>query len=261
MIRIPILDGDTPFPPVGQALEEPNGLLAAGGDLSVERLLDAYARGIFPWFSPGEPILWWSPDPRMVFDTGAMHVPRRLRRWLRSCTWTLSADRAFEAVMRACAAPRAGQRGTWITRSMLDAYLRLHALGHAHSVEVWDGDDLVGGVYGVARGRMFFGESMFSRRDHASKVALLGLADGLARAGFPLLDAQVSSAHLGTLGAFELARSGFLARIGTLVDAPRRSGAWAEGFVVGEAGGLAGTGDAAASPGGAEAPAPTSFDT
>ncbi len=258
MIRIPTLSADQAFPPVDSALGEPNGLLAAGGDLSVSRLLDAYARGIFPWFSPGEPILWWSPDPRMVFDTGAMHRPRRLRRWLRDCPWTLSTDRAFEAVMRACAAPRDGQAGTWITRSMLEAYLRLHALGHAHSVEVWDGDDLVGGIYGIARGRMFFGESMFSRRDHASKVALLGLADGLARAGFPLLDAQVSSAHLATLGAFELARSDFIARIAALVGAEGRLGSWAEGFVCGEAKHLAGAGDASAPRGGAARPAPTS---
>ncbi len=258
MIRIPILSADQAFPPVDSALAEPNGLLAAGADLSVARLLDAYAQGIFPWFSPGEPILWWSPDPRMVFDTGAMHRPRRLRRWLRDCPWTLTADRAFDAVMRTCAAPRAGQPGTWITRSMLDAYRQLHALGHAHSVEVWDGDTLVGGIYGVARGRMFFGESMFSRRDHASKVALLGLADGLARAGFPLLDAQVSSAHLATLGAFELARSDFLARIGALVGAAAPSGSWTEGFVAGEAKCLAGSGDASASPGGADLPAPTS---
>lgn len=239
MIQIPILAGDTPFPPLDQALGEPNGLLAAGGDLSVPRLLDAYARGIFPWFSPGEPVLWWSPDPRMVFDTGAMHLPRRLRRWLSTCPWTISADHAFEAVMRACAAPRTGQRGTWITRSMLEAYVRLHGLGHAHSIEVWDDGELVGGIYGVVRGRMFFGESMFSRRDHASKVALLALADSLARAGFPLLDAQVSSDHLVTLGAFELPRTAFSARIEALVARPGREGSWEEGFVVGEARNLA----------------------
>ncbi|HNR92364.1 MAG TPA: leucyl/phenylalanyl-tRNA--protein transferase [Dokdonella sp.] len=251
---IPILAGDTPFPPVDQALAEPNGLLAAGGDLSVPRLLDAYARGIFPWFSPGGPILWWSPDPRMVFDTGAMHLPRRLRRWLRACPWTISADRAFESVMRACAAPRAGQRGTWITHSMLEAYVRLHGLGHAHSVEVWDGGELVGGIYGVARGRMFFGESMFSRRDHASKVALLALADGLARAGFPLLDAQVSSDHLVTLGAYELPRAAFSTHIEALVARSEREGSWEEGFVVGEARSLA----ECHAKGAPAAPAPTS---
>jgi leucyl/phenylalanyl-tRNA---protein transferase len=236
MIRIPILrSSEDVFPDPRTALDEPNGLLAAGGDLSVARLLDAYARGIFPWFSDGEPVLWWSPDPRMAFDTGAMHVPRRLRRWLRQCPWTITADRAFTDVMQACAAPRAGQRGTWITDDMHAAYSRLHALGHAHSVEVHDGDTLVGGIYGVARGRMFFGESMFSRRDHASKVALLALADGLARWGFPLLDAQVSSAHLETLGARAMPRSTFLERIAALVAQPGCSGSWHEGFVSGEA--------------------------
>ncbi len=248
MSGLAILAGTEPFPPVAQALAEPNGLLAIGGDLSTARLLDAYARGIFPWYSAGEPILWWSPDPRMVFDTAAMHVPRRLRRWLKGCPWTLTADRDFEAVMRACAAPRAGQRGTWITRPMLDAYGKLHALGHAHSVEVREGDELVGGIYGVARGRMFFGESMFSRRDHASKVALLALADGLRRGGFPLLDAQVSSLHLTTLGAREMPREGFLARVDTLVAQAGREGSWSRGFVVGEACRLAGTGGAAAAP-------------
>ena len=228
MIRIAMLDAARrePFPPVDSALDEPNGLLAAGGDLSVERLLDAYALGIFPWFSAGEPILWWSPDPRMVFDTAAMHVPRRLRRWLRACPWTITADRAFGDVVRACAAPRAGQRGTWITADMHAAYVRLHEAGHAHSIEVREGDTLIGGIYGVARGRMFFGESMFSRRDHASKVALLALARGLAQSGFPLLDAQVSSAHLQTLGATAIARRTFAERIAGLVAQPGRSGPW-----------------------------------
>ena len=242
MIRIPILRSATDaFPDPDSALDEPNGLLAAGGDLSVARLLDAYGRGIFPWFSDGEPILWWSPDPRMVFDTGAMHVPRRLRRWLRQCAWTVTADRSFGEVMRACAEPRDGQRGTWITAAMHDAYQRLHALGHAHSVEVRDGDALIGGIYGVAIGRMFFGESMFSRRDHASKVALLALTDALARSGMPLLDAQVSSSHLQTLGAFEMPRKAFLARIAPLVAEPGPSGSWQAGFIRSEAKRLADT--------------------
>ena len=232
MIRIPILDPARrePFPPIESALAEPNGLLATGGDLSVDRLLDAYAHGIFPWFSDGEPILWWSPDPRMVFDTAAMHVPRRLRRWLRSCRWTIGADRAFGEVVQACAAPRAGQRGTWITAEMHAAYVRLHEQGHAHSVEVRDGDELVGGIYGIARGRMFFGESMFSRRDHASKVALLALCHGLAQTGFPLLDAQVSSPHLLTLGATEMVRRAFGARIAGLVGQAALVGRWDQPF-------------------------------
>jgi leucyl/phenylalanyl-tRNA---protein transferase len=214
VIRIPILRAGTldPFPPIESALTEPDGLLAAGGDLSPERLLAAYRLGIFPWYSRGQPILWWSPDPRTVFDTGRMHVPRRLARFLRTCTWTLKADTAFETVMRACAAPRAKQRGTWLDPDMRKAYQRLHALGHAHSVEAWDGDALAGGIYGVSIGRMFFGESMFSAADNGSKVALLALARALRDAGCPLLDAQVASPHLFTLGATEIGRADFARR-------------------------------------------------
>lgn len=219
MIRLPFLDPDRTdaFPPIEHALPEPDGLLAAGGDLSPERLLAAYRRGIFPWFSDGEPILWWSPSRRTVFDTGAMHVPRRLARWLRGCDWTIRADTAFGAVMRACAAPRAQQPGTWITAEMIAAYERLHALGHAHSVEAWDGGRLVGGLYGVALGHVFFGESMFSAATNGSKVALLGLAAWLRERDVPLLDAQVASDHLFTLGAFELPRHDFCTRVAQLV--------------------------------------------
>ncbi|MBN8739572.1 MAG: leucyl/phenylalanyl-tRNA--protein transferase [Lysobacterales bacterium 69-70] len=232
MIRIPILHpgSDEAFPAVETALREPNGLLAAGGDLGPARLLQAYAQGIFPWFSPGEPILWWSPDPRMVFATDAMHVPRRLARWLRGCDWRIEADRDFAGVMRACAAPRDGHAGTWITRSMLAAYLRLHELGHAHSIEVYANDALVGGIYGVAVGRMFYGESMFSRESGGSKVALLALARRLRDWGWPLLDAQVSSAHLQTLGACEWPRARFCARIAELVREPGKAGSWCGEF-------------------------------
>ncbi|TDR40714.1 leucyl/phenylalanyl-tRNA--protein transferase [Tahibacter aquaticus] len=228
MIRIAILRAGRrdAFPPVEQALADPNGLLAAGGDLSPQRLLDAYAQGIFPWFSDGEPILWWSPDPRMLFDTSAMHLPRRLRRWLRDCDWQIHADRDFAAVMRACAAPRAGHSGTWITDAMLDAYQQMHRLGHAHSVEVYADETLVGGIYGVAIGQMFFGESMFSRASNGSKVALLALARLLRRRGWPLIDAQVSSDHLTTLGAFELPRTEFGRRIRELGQRPGRIGSW-----------------------------------
>ncbi|HUD40415.1 MAG TPA: leucyl/phenylalanyl-tRNA--protein transferase [Dokdonella sp.] len=228
MIRIPMLSPSRldPFPPVATALREPDGLLAAGGDLSVERLLAAYAGGIFPWFSAGEPILWWSPDPRMVFDTGAMHVPRRLRRWLRGCDWTIGADSAFAEVMHACAAPRSGQDGTWIGPEMHAAYARLHAHGHAHSIEVRDGGVLVGGLYGVAVGRMFFGESMFSRASGGSKVALLALAQVLNGWGWPLLDAQVRSPHLATLGARTMPRQRFVATVRELAGLPGRSGSW-----------------------------------
>ena len=228
MIRIPILRAGVreEFPDVDTALEDPNGLLAAGGDLSPQRLLDAYAHGIFPWYSQGEPILWWSPDPRMVFATNMAHVSTRLRRWLRGCDWTIRADTAFAQVMRACAAPRATQRGTWITREMLDAYTELHALGYAHSVEVYDSERLVGGIYGVAVGHMFFGESMFSAATNASKVALLALCRVLRGWGFPLLDAQVESPHLLTLGAFNMPRKQFRAEVTRLCAMPDSRGAW-----------------------------------
>lgn len=227
MIVIPRLSlHDVRFPAAETALDEPNGLLAYGGDLRPQRLLSAYRNGIFPWFSEDQPILWWSPDPRMVFATESPHVPRRLKRWLKTCVWSITADRSFREVMLRCAEPRDDDGGTWITDGMLDAYCLLHQLGHAHSIEVRDGDELIGGIYGVAIGRMFFGESMFSRRDHASKVALLALCHGLARQDFPLLDAQVSSDHLQTLGAMELPRSEFSGRIASLVSRTDIIGDW-----------------------------------
>jgi leucyl/phenylalanyl-tRNA--protein transferase len=231
-MRIPILRAGTldPFPPVETALTEPDGLLAAGGDLSPARLLAAYRLGIFPWYSRGQPILWWSPDPRTVFETSRMHVPRRLARFLRTCPWTLKADTAFETVVRACAAPRTKQRGTWLDPDMRKAYQRLHALGHAHSVEAWDGDALVGGIYGVAIGRMFFGESMFSAADNGSKVALLALARALCEWGFPLLDAQVASPHLFTLGAKEIGRADFSGRVALLAALDGVAGSWRDAF-------------------------------
>jgi leucyl/phenylalanyl-tRNA---protein transferase len=231
LITLPRLDpANLDFPSVDSALDEPNGLLAFGGDLSSERLLAAYARGIFPWYSQGQPILWWSPDPRMVFATADPHVPKRLKRWLRGCTWTIEADRAFTEVIRRCAESRIDGTGTWITEAMVDAYCRLHALGHAHSVEIRESDELIGGIYGVSIGRMFFGESMFSRRDHASKVALLALCRGLAGHGFSLLDAQVSSDHLQTLGAFVMPRAEFSRRIRELCAQPGTVGSWSTWF-------------------------------
>lgn len=214
------------FPPAELALRVPNGLLAVGGDLSPERLLAAYASGIFPWFGEGEPILWWSPEPRCVFDTDGVHVSRSLRRQLRHSGWMLSLDRAFDAVIEACAAPRPDQDGTWIVPPMIAAYRRLHRLGHAHSMEVWDGERLVGGIYGVAVGRMFCGESMFSRESGGSKIALLGLCRHLGRHGFPLLDAQVTNPHLLRLGAREMPRAGFLKRVAALADAPPGDDPW-----------------------------------
>lgn len=228
MIRIPILHAGMreEFPDANLALDEPNGLLAAGGDLAPERLLDAYRHGIFPWFSDDEPILWWSPDPRMVFATDRIHVSTRLRRWLRGCDWTIRADTAFARVMRACAAPRAKQPGTWITAGMLGAYERLHALGHAHSIEVYAADRLVGGIYGVAIGHVFFGESMFSAATNGSKVALIALCRGLRAWDFPLLDAQVTSPHLSTMGAVEMPRRRFLADVARLCAQDGAPGSW-----------------------------------
>ena len=231
MIRLPQLSpGNLAFPPIESALEEPNGLLAFGGDLGVARLIEAYTHGIFPWYSDGQPILWWSPDPRMVFATASPHIPRRLSRWLRSCSWTISVDTAFDDVMRQCAAPRRDGEGTWITEAMYQAYRSLHREGHAHSLEVRDDGRLIGGIYGVAVGRMFFGESMFSLADNASKLALLALCKGLSRKGFPLLDAQVSSGHLETLGGIEMPRDEFSLKIAGLVTQSSHVGNWGEWF-------------------------------
>ena len=212
MIRLPRLDDRHPdlFPDPHDALVEPNGLLAFGGDLSPPRLLAAYAQGIFPWYNEGEPILWWSPDPRCVFDTQRLRPNRSLRRSLKDSRWQVSVDRAFRQVMLACAAPRAGQCGTWISPAMIDAYMALHELGHAHSVEVWEQDHMVGGIYGVTIGRLFCGESMFSAQSGGSKLALCALASLLREWGFPLIDAQVSNPHLLGLGAVEMPRAVFL---------------------------------------------------
>ncbi len=228
MIRLPQLDHDTPerFPDPRSALAEPNGLLAFGGDLSPARLLAAYRQGIFPWFGEGEPILWWSPDPRCVFRTDALRINRSLRRQLAGRHWRLSVDQAFEAVIDACAAPRVGESGTWIVPAMREAYVRLHRLGHAHSVEVWDGANLVGGIYGVALGRLFCGESMFSAHSGGSKVALVALADLLRGMDFPLIDAQVANPHTLGLGDIEMPRASFLREVAQLTRLPGRTGSW-----------------------------------
>ena len=215
-MTIPWLDAQDPFPPVTTALRNPNGLLAAGGDLSTERLLDAYAHGIFPWFGEDDPPLWWSPDPRMVLWLRELHVSRSLRRTLRSRQYTITLDKAFREVMLGCAEPRDDGTGTWITPEMLEAYTRLAALGYGHSVEVWSGSQLVGGLYGVAIGRMFFGESMFSRSSDASKVALAVLVRQLERWGFELIDCQLATTHLTSLGAREIPRSEFLSQVDRL---------------------------------------------
>jgi leucyl/phenylalanyl-tRNA--protein transferase len=183
-------------------------------------LICAYTRGIFPWYSEGDPLLWWSPDPRCVYATDAVHRSHSLAKFLRKSTWQWSMDRAFEQVISACAAPRDGQRGTWITADMATAYTNLHLLGHAHSLEVWDDDALVGGLYGVAVGRMFSAESMFSRRTNASKVALHALAAALRARGFPIIDAQVPNPHLLRMGARDMPRKRFLATLAQLAAEP-----------------------------------------
>jgi len=198
---------DAPFPPLSAALTEPNGLLAAGGDLSPERLVAAYRRGIFPWFSVGQPILWWSPDPRMVLHVDEFRVSRSLARRVRRRDFEIRIDTAFRDVIDGCAAsPREGQRGTWITPEMMEAYCELHERGVAHSVESWRDGRLVGGLYGVALGGAFFGESMFHRERDASKVALVHLVARLIAGGFVLLDTQFVTEHLRTFGAVEVPR-------------------------------------------------------
>ena len=232
-LSLPWLPADphAPFPPAQQALREPNGLLCAGGDLSVPRLLAAYRAGAFPWYSPGEPILWWNPDPRMVFRTDGVHLSSRFRRQFRRSGWRIRADTAFAQVIDACAhSPRTGQRGTWIGEDMQRAYIALHNAGHAHSLEVFDGERLVGGIYGVAIGRMFFGESMFSAESGGSKVALAALALRLREWGWPLIDAQVGNPHLATLGAEAWPRPSFLAAVAEACAQPGRPGSWAGTF-------------------------------
>lgn len=218
---------EQPFPPVHLAMREPNGLLAIGGDLHPTRLLRGYAYGVFPWYNPDEPILWWCPNPRAVLAPDALHVSRSLRRTLRSGRFRVTVDQQFTAVMAGCAAPRELARGTWLGDDMRRAYEILHQRGHAHSVEVWEGDALVGGLYGIAIGRMFYGESMFSRQTDASKVALVALCERLAARGFALIDCQVASPHLMSLGAAEWPRERFLAVARPAANEPAPAGVWA----------------------------------
>jgi leucyl/phenylalanyl-tRNA--protein transferase len=213
------------FPPPDQAED---GLLAVGGDLSAERILLAYRSGIFPWYSDDLPILWHSPDPRCVLLVDRLHVGRTLRRVLAKGTYDVRFDGAFERVIRACkTSPRRDQDGTWITDDMERAYIELHRLGYAHSVEVWQGQDLIGGLYGVSLGRIFFGESMFSWRSNASKVALVGLAEKLATWGFRVIDAQVATPHTQAMGAEDWPRSKFLEVLKVELAHPTRKGSWA----------------------------------
>lgn len=224
---IPLLGPRTPFPPLEAALDEPNGLLAATRELTPARLVDAYRHGIFPWCGDEEPVLWWSPDPRMVLFTDELRVTRSLRKLVRQNRFEIRGDSAFREVMEACAAiPRPGQGGTWITPSMVDAYCELHARGCAHSVEAWRDGCLAGGLYGVTLGRMFFGESMFARVTDASKVAFVHLVAMLRARGFPLIDCQQETAHLASFGARPIPRRVFAERLAALVNSPAPEGAW-----------------------------------
>jgi leucyl/phenylalanyl-tRNA--protein transferase len=224
---IPWIRGREPFPPVERALKSPNGLLCAGADLSPERLVEAYSRGVFPWFSEGDPILWWSPDPRMVLFPSELKVSRSLRKTLARGTYETRFDSKFETVMRACAEPRAGGAGTWIVPEMVAAYARLHERGFAHSVESWSGGELAGGLYGVSLGRVFFGESMFARATDASKVALVALVERLRSEGCTLIDCQQATAHLASLGAREIPRREFVRRLQESIQYPPTGRRWA----------------------------------
>ncbi|MFN2308561.1 MAG: leucyl/phenylalanyl-tRNA--protein transferase [Gammaproteobacteria bacterium] len=223
------LDPEVPeaaFPPVELALRDPDGLLAIGGDLSPARLLRAYRQGIFPWFGPDQPILWWSPDPRTVLRPAGLKLSRSLRKTLRKAPFTITLDQDFAGVMKACAQPRVGAQGTWITPALRHAYGQLHQLGYAHSVEAWHAGELVGGLYGVALGRVFFGESMFTRRSDASKVAFVHLVCQLQRWGFVLIDCQVHTRHLASLGATSMPRAEFVAVLEREAIAPDPVGPW-----------------------------------
>ena len=214
------------FPDTSQALKDPNGLLAIGGDLHPERLLAAYRKGIFPWYSEGQPILWWSPDPRAVLYPDRIKVSRSLRKTLKKPPCTVTLDQAFDEVISACAAPRQNEPGTWILTEMKQAYKQLHELGYAHSVECWNNGELVGGLYGIAIGRVFFGESMFSRETDASKVAFVHLTKQLQQWGYGLIDGQVSSPHLTSLGAVDIPRQEFLTQLEHLCEQDGVPGSW-----------------------------------
>jgi leucyl/phenylalanyl-tRNA--protein transferase len=224
---IPWLSSNTPFPPLETALHEPNGLLAAGGDLSPQRLLAAYRHGIFPWYSPGQPILWWSPQPRMVLFPQELKVSHSLAKRLRRGDYQIRIDSAFRAVMEACAtSPRPDQDGTWIVPELVEAYCQLHAFGYAHSVETWIDGELAGGLYGVSIGRMFYGESMFHRVTDASKIAVAHLAQFMVQNGYGMIDCQMQTSHLASLGAREIPREEFAQRLTALVNSPDQFEPW-----------------------------------
>ncbi len=211
---------DLSFPPLETALREPNGLLAAGGDLRPERLLAAYRHGCFPWYQEGQPLLWWSPDPRTVLFPDELHVSRSLRKRMRHGDYRVTFDKAFAEVIQGCAGPRSYADGTWITTPMQDAYVRLHEMGVAHSVEVWQQGQLVGGLYGIAMGELFFGESMFSRATDASKVGFVTLVERLCEWGFALIDCQMPTRHLESFGARSIPRAAFAEALAMHLDRP-----------------------------------------
>jgi leucyl/phenylalanyl-tRNA--protein transferase len=223
---IPWIRGNAPFPPVEKALVAPNGLLCAGGDLSPERLVDAYSHGIFPWYSEGDPILWWSPDPRMVLFPEELRVSHSLRKVIAKGTYETRFDTAFRDVIENCAAPRDGHAGTWIVEEMIDAYTALHERGFVHSVESWRDGELVGGLYGMALGKVFFGESMFTRAHDASKVALVKLVERLRSGGFRVIDCQQATSHLASLGAREIPRAGFAQLLRDSIQYPPSGSKW-----------------------------------
>lgn len=228
---IPWLGPHDSFPALERALQEPNGLLAAGGRLAPANLLEAYRRGIFPWSSEGQPLLWWSPDPRMVLFVDEFKVSRSLRKRVRSGQFTVSVDTACADVIRACAGPRRDQDGTWITDDIDAAYLALHRRGYVHSVETWLDGRLVGGLYGVALGRMFFGESMFSKETDASKVALAHLVGMLRAQGVPVIDCQQETTHLASLGARPIPRSRFAGLLDELIHSTAPPPGWRNGII------------------------------
>jgi leucyl/phenylalanyl-tRNA---protein transferase len=232
--QIQWIEPEDPMPPASSALLEPPGLVAAGNDLSPARVLEAYRLGVFPWYSKGQPVLWWSPDPRMVLTLKQLKISdsmaKKLRQLRRDNRWQVTTDLAFETVMRQCAEPRDGQNGTWITDRMIATYSELNQQGFAHSVEIWDQGALIGGLYGICIGRMFYGESMFSRKTDASKTALVCLADYLLKANCPMIDCQQNTAHLASMGGREIKRFSFVAQIQQLITLPQvpwAAGIWA----------------------------------
>ena len=221
-------DPEAPFPDVEFALREPDGLLAIGGDLSPRRLIRAYRQGIFPWYSEDQPILWWSPDPRSVLYLHALKITRSLRKTLNQNIYSVTLNKAFQQVIKYCAAPRRSGGGTWLTAEMMEAYCHLHDLGYAHSVESWYQGELVGGLYGLSLGKVFFGESMFARRNDASKVAFVRLVEHLRQWNYEFIDCQVASAHLGSLGACAIPRREFIDSLNRYCDIPSPRETWGQ---------------------------------